>query len=116
MSKNIIISKSSNLSKYFNYKKFNAKFVSSNEFLKEDLDNIDCVINLGRPSDLYKFEEMIKKVSKTNVKYIHSSTIGVFDKKNWATRKGDEFKRNEEKVLRINFPTRKKHIKMLLSS
>lgn len=100
MNKNIIISKSSNLSKYFNYKKFDAKFVSSKEFLEEDLNNIECVINLGRPTDLYRFEEIIKKVSKANVKYIHSSSIGIFDKKNWATRKGMEFKRSEEDLVK----------------
>lgn len=100
MSKNIIISKNSNLSKYFNYKKFDAKFVSSKEFLEEDLDNTDCVINLGRPSDLNKFEEIIKKVSKANVKYIHSSSIGIFDKKNWAVKKGVKFKEDEENLIK----------------
>ena len=50
-------------------------------------------INLKK-LDLWQLN--IKKVSKANVKYIHSSSIGVFDKKNWATRKGMEFKRSHE--------------------
>lgn len=106
MPKILIISKNSVLSRYFNYKEFEAKYVSHLEFFDEDLSEINFVINLGRSLNHNKFTKIIDKVSKSNCNYIHSSTIDVFNKKNWSVRKYKKLKINEETYIKTHLDNR----------
>ena len=100
MSELLIISKNSTLSRYFNFRKFDANYVTNEEFLDQNLSNVKCVINLGRSSDFNHFHKIIEKVSKSNSNYIHSSSISVLNKKDWNVTAYKKIKINEEKYIK----------------
>lgn len=100
MSEILIISKNSALSRYFNFRKFDANYVTNEEFLDQNLSEVKCVINLGRSSNLNHFHKIIEKVSKSNSNYVHSSSISVLNKKDWNVKIYKKLKIDEEKYIK----------------
>ena len=100
MSKILIISKKSTLSRYFNFRKFAANYVTNDEFLDQNLSEVKCVINLGRSTDLNHFHKIIEKVSKSNSNYVHPSSISVLNKKDWHDKIYKKTKIDEEKYIK----------------